>query len=134
MQKEQRSSQPFMTVTKLVTSRSLGRGSRDQEAGASRSKTVRASGGAPSRTCSSSAGSSAMLSGPITTSRCGTRREQLLALLLRDAAGDGDHQVRAARLEARGADLAAQLLLGLLAHAAGVEDDQVGAAGSSAAS
>ena len=53
--------------------------------------------------------------------------EQSLALLLGDAARHGDDQVRARALERRElADLAPELLLGLLAHAAGVEDDEVG--------
>ena len=56
--------------------------------------------------------------------------EELLALLLRDAAGDGDDEVGPRALQRRElADLAPELLLGLLAHAARVEDDQVGVLG-----
>ena len=53
-------------------------------------------------------------------------RQELLALLLRDAPGDREDETRVLRLE-RGelADLAAQLLLCLLTDAARVEDDQV---------
>jgi len=53
-----------------------------------------------------------------------------LALLLGHAAGDHQQGVGALALEGgQAADLAAQLLLGLLAHAARVEDDDVGLVG-----
>ena len=57
-------------------------------------------------------------------------REQSLALLLRDASGDGDDEIGPDALQ-RGelADLAAELLLRLLAHAARVEDDEIGVLG-----
>ena len=56
--------------------------------------------------------------------------EQLGAVLLRHAAGDGDHDVVAPLLErAEAAERAQQLVLGLLAHAARVEHDQVGELG-----
>ena len=52
--------------------------------------------------------------------------DEALALLLRDAAGDDDHEIAlVALLLGEAADLAPELLLGLLAHAAGVEDDHV---------
>ena len=67
-----------------------------------------------------------MLSGPDDEVDVPHPREQRLALLLRDAAGDGDDEVGPRALERRElADLAAELLLGLLAHAARVEDDEV---------
>ncbi len=57
-------------------------------------------------------------------------REQALPLLLRDAAGDDHGQLPAgALLLGEAAHLAEELLLGLLAHAAGVEDDDVGLGG-----
>src|SRR5690606_11352078 len=53
-------------------------------------------------------------------------REELLALLLRDAARDREDEAGVLRLQRRElADLAPQLLLGLLADAAGIEDDDV---------
>src|SRR5690606_16415347 len=56
----------------------------------------------------------------------GQRPEEPLALLLRDAPGDPDHEVRAAALELpEPPDLAAELLLRLLADATGVEEHHV---------
>src|SRR5690606_7574745 len=53
--------------------------------------------------------------------------QQTLALLLRDAASDDERAIRLRFL--KGAKLpkkAHQFMLGLLAHAAGVDDDQIG--------
>jgi len=53
--------------------------------------------------------------------------EQRLALLLRHAPGHGDDEVRPRALQRRElTDLAPELLLGLLPHAAGVDHDDVG--------
>ena len=67
----------------------------------------------------------------VPTTRSTTPAERLislLAFLLRDAAGDGDDRI-AAELAAHLLDLAeprVELVFGALAHAAGVDDDQVG--------
>jgi hypothetical protein len=56
--------------------------------------------------------------------------EELLSLLLGDAAGDREHETGVLRLQRRElADLAAELLLGLLTHAARIEDDEIGLLG-----
>ena len=53
--------------------------------------------------------------------------EELFAFLLRHATGHREHHPRVLRLEGRElAHLASQLLLGLLAHAARVQDHQIG--------
>ena len=52
--------------------------------------------------------------------------QQPLAFLLRDAAGDADDESRAPRFDEREPpDLAPELLLGLLAHAAGVQEHEI---------
>ena len=106
--------------------RRLGPGSRRGSAGAAcRTRCARA-GARPPCCSSSKAGSSAMLSGPTTRSTCRDSLEKRLALLLRDASGHRDDRVRVRPASAAElADLAAELLLGLLPHAAGVEHDDV---------
>ena len=89
-----------------------------------------ARGGAPSHLLAGERRQLGDVVGPDDEIEMADAREELLALLLRDAAGDGEDEVGVLRLERRElADLAAELLLGLLAHAARVEDDEVGLLG-----
>jgi hypothetical protein len=57
----------------------------------------------------------------------GRAADDLLALLARDAAGHADHELRARALERlHAAEIGEHLLLRLLAHRAGIEEDEVG--------
>ena len=79
------------------------------------------------RARSSSTGSEPMLWVPKTTSTHGAFSMIVAAVLLREAAADGDLHARARGLHGREvAEVAVQLVVGVLAHRAGVEDDDVG--------
>ena len=68
-----------------------------------------------------------MLWVPNTTSTHGARSTMVRAVLLRHAAADRDLHVGVARLgRAQLAEVAVELVVGVLAHRAGVEDDDVG--------
>ena len=83
-----------------------------------------------SRLCrarSSSVGSEPMLWVPNTTSTHGALRRTRVAVLLGQAAADGDLHVGIGLLARREvAEVAVQLVVGVLPHRAGVEDDDVG--------
>ena len=79
------------------------------------------------RARSSSAGSEPMLCVPKTTSTHGARRDDLAAVLLRQAAADRDLHARMRRLDRREVtEVAVQPVVGVLPDRAGVEDDHVG--------
>ena len=79
------------------------------------------------RARSSSTGSEPMLWVPKTTSTQGARWVIVAAVLLRQAAADGDLHAGSLRLDRREvAEVAVELVVGVLAHRAGVEDDDVG--------
>ena len=79
------------------------------------------------RARSSSAGSEPMLWVPKTTSTHGALSVIVVAVLLRQAAADGDLHVGVGGLERRQVpEVAVELVVGVLAHRAGVEHDHVG--------
>ena len=83
-----------------------------------------------SRRARISAGSRCSVCGPNTTSTYGARRTIARAFLRRDAAADADDEVGALGLQrAHAAEVVEHALLRLLAHRAGVEQDDVGVFG-----
>ena len=79
------------------------------------------------RARSSSTGSDPMLWVPKTTSTHGARFVMVVAVLLGEAAADGDLHAGPLRLDRREvAEVAVELVVGVLPHGAGVEDDDVG--------
>ena len=81
------------------------------------------------RARSSSTGSEPMLWVPKTTSTHGRPRDDLAAVLLRQAAADGDLHAGPRGLDRRQvAEVAVEPVVGVLAHRAGVEHDDVGRA------
>ena len=122
MQNEQRSSQPFMIVTKAV----FDAPERREEAGRLDVEDRVHRGRPAEREIVEEAGELGDVVGADDQVDPAHLLEEALALLLRDAAGDDQHQLAPIPLLLREpAHLAAELLLGLLADAARIQDDHV---------
>ena len=127
MQNEQRSSQPFIVVTNALTGASPGARRGGEEAGRVEVEDGARTGRGAVHLLAREGGEVGDVVGADDQIEVADAGEELLALLLRDAARDGEHETGVLRLERRElADLAPELLLGLLADAARVEDDEIG--------